>query len=84
MWYSGSGAMRISQPSLRLAPISALHCNMLATRLRWVSMAPFGDPVVPPVYCSTATSSACGAASWNDLPAPLASASVSLVACGRL
>ena len=24
-----------------------LHCSMLATRLRWVSITPFGSPVVP-------------------------------------
>ncbi len=32
-------------------------------RLPWVSIAPLGRPVVPPVYCSSATSSA------DDLPA---------------
>src|SRR5216684_2028878 len=26
-------------------------------RLPWLSIAPFGSPVVPPVYCSSATSS---------------------------
>ena len=31
---------------------------MLATRLRWVSMAPLDTPVVPPVYCRKAIS--CG------------------------
>ncbi|MNP84891.1 hypothetical protein D3C76_1844000 [compost metagenome] len=30
---------------------------MLATRLPWVSIAPFANPVVPPVYCNTAMSS---------------------------
>ncbi len=32
-------------------------CQALAVRLACVSIAPFGVPVVPPVYCSTATSS---------------------------
>ncbi|MNF01713.1 hypothetical protein D3C80_2007410 [compost metagenome] len=29
----------------------------MATRLPWVSIAPFANPVVPPVYCNTAMSS---------------------------
>ena len=29
----------------------------MATRLRWVRMAPLERPVVPPVYCRRATSS---------------------------
>ena len=29
---------------------------MLATRLRWVSIAPLATPVVPPVYCRKAMS----------------------------
>ncbi len=29
----------------------------LMAMLAWVSMAPFGVPVVPPVYCSTAMAS---------------------------
>src|SRR5437016_482242 len=33
------------------------HWTAFATRFRWVSIAPFGVPVVPPVYCKTATSS---------------------------
>ena len=32
-------------------------CTTFAKMLRCVSIAPFGAPVVPPVYCSTATSS---------------------------
>ena len=32
-------------------------CTALATKLRWVSCAPFGTPVVPPVYMRTAVSS---------------------------
>ena len=35
----------------------ALICAVLAVRFACVSIAPFGVPVVPPVYCSTATSS---------------------------
>src|SRR5207247_1798873 len=49
-------------PSTRSDPCApagnhAAVCVAFATRLRWVSIAPFGVPVVPPVYCSTATSS---------------------------
>jgi len=33
-----------------------MHWSMFATRLAWLSIAPLGSPVVPPVYCSTATS----------------------------
>src|SRR5437667_454119 len=41
------------------APVTnhAAHWAAFATRFRWVSIAPFGVPVVPPVYCRTATSS---------------------------
>ncbi len=35
----------------------ALTWATLMERLAWVSMAPLGVPVVPPVYCSTATAS---------------------------
>src|SRR5471030_2540889 len=83
MWYSGSGVTRISQPSLRLEPISALHCSMLATRLRWVSIAPLATPVVPPVYCSTATSLASGLTSLIGWPWPLANTSLNLIALGK-
>lgn len=42
-------------------------CIALAIRLRWVSIAAFGNPVVPPVYWKVATSSGltftCGARS---------------------
>ncbi|MNE42065.1 hypothetical protein D3C80_1361710 [compost metagenome] len=84
MWYSGSGAIRISQPSLRSEPIKARHCSMLAIRLRWVSIAPLATPVVPPVYCSTATSLRSGLASLTGLPLPWLNASLSLMALGRL
>ena len=47
----------------RAAGVQVAHCSALATRLRCDSIAPFGTPVVPPVYCSSATESAGGAAS---------------------
>ncbi len=48
-------------PITRSAPISSevvqsLICWTLMLRLAWVSIAPLGVPVVPPVYCSTAMS----------------------------
>ena len=58
MWYSGSAVMMISSPYFTLVPIHAAACCMLATRLRWVSIAPLATPVVPPVYCRKARS--CG------------------------
>ncbi|MNC38080.1 hypothetical protein D3C75_866700 [compost metagenome] len=83
MWYSGSGVISTSLPSSRLSAISAWHCSMLAIRLRWVSMAPLATPVVPPVYCSTATSPGCGWASRSGRPRPRSSTSVNFTACGR-
>ncbi|MNN87038.1 hypothetical protein D3C81_2045380 [compost metagenome] len=83
MWYSGNGVIRISQPSLRLEPISARHCSILATRLRWVSIAPLATPVVPPVYCNTATSLLSGLASFTGWPAPLLNTSLNFSALGK-
>src|SRR2546426_10914248 len=47
-------------------------CIAFATRLRWVSIAPFGVPVVPPVYWRTATSSS---AADDSLPGGVAARS---------
>ncbi len=52
---------------------TASICFTLAVRLRCVSMAPLGTPVVPPVYCSTARSSIEMVGAVNGRPAPLAS-----------
>ena len=55
-WKKGATLRNRSSPSLR--SVSQLRIWVkLATRFRWVSIAPFGTPVVPPVYCSTARSS---------------------------
>ena len=40
-----------------------------AKMFRWVSIAPLGVPVVPPVYCSTATSSGESGARVSGRPA---------------
>jgi hypothetical protein len=37
--------------------VHATVCTTLAKMFAWVSIAPFGVPVVPPVYCRTARSS---------------------------
>ena len=69
IWKSGSTASTFSVPSTRTGSspcCMALSCWHAAIRFLWVSIAPFGNPVVPPVYCRTATFSegfATGAAS---------------------
>ena len=40
------------RPAARSIPIQARHCSVFAIRLRCDRIAPFGTPVVPPVYCS--------------------------------
>ena len=55
-WNRGSTPMMRSSPSF----VSGSHMatwRALAAMLAWVSMAPMGMPVVPPVYCRTAMSS---------------------------
>ena len=44
-------------PSRIVCPRHAITCFTLMERLAWLSMAPLGVPVVPPVYCSTAMAS---------------------------
>ena len=76
MWYSGRAVMITSLPrSSLLAPIQAEACCMFATRLRWVSMAPLATPVVPPVYCRKAMSSASMSTEGRAWRLPAASAS---------
>jgi hypothetical protein len=58
-WKNGMTLRKRASPS-RIWGIQARHWRVLATRLRWVRMTPFGTPVVPPVYWSRATSSAAG------------------------
>ncbi len=50
--------------------------------LRWVSVAPFATPVVPPVYCRKASSSAVSTASRCGRRRPWASASRNRIAPG--
>ena len=38
-------------------PPQSAYCAQAAVRLPWVSMAPLGRPVVPPVYCNSMMSS---------------------------
>ena len=61
MWNGGSTASMRSSPSRNAfapAVIVSRYCALAAVRLACVSIAPFGSPVVPPVYCSTAIASA--------------------------
>ena len=74
MWYIGNGAMTISAPSLKLRETHTPVCSRLARMLRWVSIAPFETPVVPPVYCRNAMSSRVTSTGLNDAAAPRASA----------
>ncbi len=80
MWYIGSGAMAISVPSLKQGEIHAPVCSMLARMLRWVSIAPFDTPVVPPVYCRNAMSSRATSTGCNGAFVPRASAARNLIA----
>ena len=57
-WKNGSTASTRSCPGFTSLNQRRI-CTVFAYRLAWVSIAPFGVPVVPPVYCSTAMSS-CG------------------------
>ncbi len=56
-WKNGMDARVVSCPSRR-SVIQQRACSQLDTRFPCVSMAPLGTPVVPPVYWSSATSSA--------------------------
>ena len=58
-WKKGRSARKTSPPSWSIGT-QAIAWFALARRLRWVSMAALGVPVVPPVYSRTATSSAWG------------------------
>ena len=51
--------------------------------LRWVSMAPFETPVVPPVYCRKARSSWVISTFFSSAPAPRLSAVFSACAFGK-
>jgi hypothetical protein len=54
-WKNGKAASTRSLPGTRFVAHAA-PCWQLVLTLACVSMAPLGVPVVPPVYCSTATS----------------------------
>src|ERR1035437_7410582 len=61
MWNGGSTARTRSLPGSRTGGsprVVSRHWLVAAERLAWVNMAPFGNPVVPPVYWRTAKS-------WN-------------------
>ena len=83
MWKGGSTARMRSWPnSTTLVSPLTVSKNWLhaAIRLAWVSIAPLGKPVVPPVYCNTATASR-GSASACGVKAPSLSSSCAKVLC---
>ena len=82
MWYIGNAVMAISRPCSSPPPIHAETCCRLATRLPWVSIAPFDTPVVPPVYCRKAMSSCVSAGSLRAWRAPSASADLKAIGEG--
>jgi hypothetical protein len=57
MWKNGITIRYRDSPRVFERYMNASVCTTLAKMLRCVSIALFGAPVVPPVYCSTATSS---------------------------
>ncbi|MNI26819.1 hypothetical protein D3C73_805360 [compost metagenome] len=74
-WYSGSALMIVSwvsDKSCTTGCATASVCSTLAVRFRCDSIAPLGTPVVPPVYCSTATSSIVSVGGVNGKFAPVA------------
>ena len=88
IWYSGKAHTLVGcSPAGTLAMAGsnqAAHCKVLATRLRLSSTAPLETPVVPPVYCNTATSSGWVLGGVKGTPAALANAALKGTASGRL
>ena len=66
-WKKGRTASIRSAPGTRPGD-QAVTWRQFAARFACVSIAPFGSPVVPPVYCSTATSPGEGAGSATAGP----------------
>ena len=54
MWKSGSPDRKTSSASR--TPMLAITLYVLISRLKWLSTAPFGRPVVPDVYMMNAGS----------------------------
>ena len=74
-WYSGSAVTTTSPLASSTGASHAVICCRLAIMLRWVSIAPLGTPVVPPVYCrkarsvgSTSATSACAPRAERERP----------------
>src|SRR5216683_8078092 len=57
MWNSGSTHTTFSLPGVVMGVVQAWPWAIAETTQPCVSMAALGRPVVPPVYCSSATSS---------------------------
>ena len=75
--------MATSSHSLKETLIQLPVCSTLARTFRCVSMAPLDTPVVPPVYCKSATSSLESSTGVKPLPCPIDNASRKLTAPGR-
>ena len=88
MWYSGSAQTLVGCSLAGTLSITGwFHtsdCSTLAMMLRCRSTAPLETPVVPPVYCSTATSSALISGFLNGALVPIAMAWLKRTAPGRL
>ena len=85
-WYRGTGAQMRSF-SVAFSPLPM--AMPLFSRLRWLSMAPLGEPVVPEVYWMLATSSGVAASSGKSVPPAImachdASPSQTMCSRGRL
>src|SRR3954469_6729748 len=57
MWNSGNTHTTFSLPGVVYGVVQLWPCAIAETTQPWVSIAALGRPVVPPVYCSSATSS---------------------------
>ncbi|MDT4842436.1 hypothetical protein FQZ97_763380 [compost metagenome] len=88
MWYSGRAhtlvGCSLAGTCFITGSFQASDCSTLAITLRCSSTAPLLTPVVPPVYCSTATSSGPISGRLSVPRVPLAMASLKRTACGRL
>src|SRR5437762_11067485 len=70
MWNSGSTHTTFSLPGVVRGVVQDWPCAIAETTQPCVSSAALGNPVVPPVYCSSATSSHRSAGAGWDLYVP--------------
>ena len=86
MWYSGSAHTMVICSTTGARDMAgcdhASLCSTLAMMLRWVRVAPFDTPVVPPVYCRKATSVAAALTGVKVIFSPMDSTSLKRTAFG--